>query len=76
MKHTVVKRRRTGYAGERLVMVICPICGARHWLPDDTTGHCLRRLRRADVFKIRGADAHRDHRGRRPRGELGEETMQ
>jgi hypothetical protein len=32
MKSALVKQRRTGRDGSRLVNVNCPVCGHRHWV--------------------------------------------
>ena len=43
MKHTAVKRRRTDPVAGHMVWLICPICGAPHWLRAGRTGRCPRR---------------------------------
>jgi hypothetical protein len=42
-RHATVKRRRTGFDGQQLLLVVCPICRSPHWVAAADTGHCLRR---------------------------------
>lgn len=43
VKAAVVRGRRTGPDGARLVNVVCPRCDGRHWVPDADAGWCPRR---------------------------------
>lgn len=44
MKRATIRARRRLADGRRLINVVCPICGGRHWLPDtDPIAACPRR---------------------------------
>jgi uncharacterized OB-fold protein len=43
MKRATVRGRRRLADGRRLIQVVCPWCGHRHWLPEAVTGFCSRR---------------------------------
>lgn len=42
MKAARVRARRINSYGQRLVNVVCPYCGGRHWCADTATGRCNR----------------------------------
>jgi len=53
VKRAVVRQRRTLGDGRRLVQIVCPICGGRHWIPASTdTGDCPRRPGRFAITAV------------------------
>jgi hypothetical protein len=43
VKRAIVRQRRTLADGRRLLLVVCPVCDHRHWVPLANTARCPRK---------------------------------
>ncbi|MCW2685510.1 MAG: hypothetical protein JWR37_400 [Mycobacterium sp.] len=73
MKAARVRARRTNSYGHRVVNVLCPYCGGRHWCADAATGRCSSR---GAVFTIATGNAARQADSVRQRGDRAARTAE